>query len=158
KAGWVVGGPPNHDGAGRSRAVTALELAQTPLVCREPRAGIRDSLAVALRRALGVEVQQAPPVLELPSAGAVRAAVLAGAGPAAMSRLAVADDLQAGRLQEIAVSQIDLRRDLRAIWLGGSTQPAGAIKNLLTHIRCCTEELNREASRRRSSSGPQSGS
>jgi DNA-binding transcriptional LysR family regulator len=113
---------------------------------------------VALRRALGVEVQQAPPVLEFPSGGAVRAAVLAGAGPAAMSRLAVADDLAAGRLREIAVSQIDLRRDLWAIWLGGSTQPAGAIKSLLTHIGCRTEELNGHASRRRSGSGPQSGS
>jgi DNA-binding transcriptional LysR family regulator len=154
----VVVVSPNHEWARQSRAVSALELAQTPLVCREPRAGIRDSLAVALRRALGVEVQQAPPVLELPSAGAVRAAVLAGAGPAAMSRLSVADDLAAGRLREIAVSQIDLRRDLRAIWLGGSTQPAGAIKSLLTHIGCRTEEFNRDASRRRSSSGPQSGS
>jgi DNA-binding transcriptional LysR family regulator len=154
----VVVVSPNHEWARQSRAVSALELAQTSLVCREPRAGIRDSLAVALRRALGVEVQQAPPVLELPSAGAVRAAVLAGAGPAAMSRLAVADDLAAGRLREIAVSQIDLRRDLRAIWLGGSTRPAGAIKSLLTHIGSCTEEFNRDASRRRSSSGPQSGS
>jgi hypothetical protein len=51
-----------------------------------------------------------------------------------------------------------LRRDLRAIWLGRSTQPAGAIKSLLTHIGCRTEGLNRDASRRRSSSGPQSGS
>src|SRR6201996_2517652 len=149
----VVVVSPNHEWARRSRAITALELAQTPLVCREPRAGIRDSLAVALRRALGVEVQQAPPVLELPSAGAVRAAVLAGAGPAAMSRLAVADDLAVGRLREVAVSRIDLRRDLRAIWLGGNAQPHGAIKSLLTHIGRCTAEFERDTSRSRASCG-----
>src|SRR5271170_4834352 len=114
--------------SGFVRAVSALELAQTPLVCREPQSGIRDSLTVALRRALGTDMQQAPPILELPSAGAVRAAVLEGAGPAVMSRLAVADDLAAGRLREIAISHLDLRRDLRAIWLGGRTQPGSAIR------------------------------
>jgi len=144
----VVVVSPNHEWARQSRAVSALELAQTPLVCREPRAGIRDSLAVALRRALGVEVQQAPPVLELPSAGAVRAAVLAGAGPAAMSRLAVADDLQAGRLKEIMISDVDLRRDLRAIWLGGSTPPAGATRKLLNHIARCTDEFEHKTPRK----------
>ena len=154
----VVVVSPNHEWARQSRAISAQDLVHTSLVCREPRAGIRDSLDVALRRVLGVEVQQAPPVLELPSAGAVRAAVLAGAGPAAMSRLAVADDLAVGRLREVAVTQIDLRRDLRAIWLGGSAQPHGAIKSLLTHIGSCTEEFKRDTSRSRVSSGPHRGS
>jgi DNA-binding transcriptional LysR family regulator len=154
----VVVVSPNHEWARQSRAISAQDLAHTSLVCREPRAGIRDSLDVALRRALGVEVQQAPPVLELPSAGAVRAAVLAGAGPAAMSRLAVADDLAVGRLREVAVTQIDLRRDLRAIWLGGTAQPHGAIKSLLTHIGRCTEEFKRDMSRSRASNGPHRGS
>ena len=35
----------------------------------------------------------------------------------------------------------------RAIWLGAGTQPVGAIKSLLTHIRRCTEEADRDASR-----------
>jgi DNA-binding transcriptional LysR family regulator len=154
----VVVVSPNHEWARQRRTVSPLDLAQTSLVCREPRAGIRDALAAALRRALDVEMEQAPPILELPSAGAVRAAVLAGAGPAALSRLAVAEDLAAGRLCEIAVSQIDLRRDLRAIWLGAGTQPVGAIKHLLTHIRRCTDEADREASCRRSSARQKSAS
>lgn len=149
----VVVVSPNHEWAQQSRAVSALELAQTPLVCREPQSGIRDSLTFALRRALGADMQQAPPILELPSAGAVRAAVLEGAGPAAMSRLAVADDLAAGRLREIAISHLDLRRDLRAIWLGGSTQPGSAIRSMLTHIGCYTEEFNRDVSPKRASGG-----
>jgi len=131
----VVVVPPGHKWARRSRVVTARELAQTPLVAREPHSGIRDSLTVALRRVLGDDMQQAPPVLELASAAAVRAAVLAGAGPAVMSRLAVADDLAVGRLHAIAVRELDLRRKFRAIWVGGRTPPAGAIRDVLSHIR-----------------------
>jgi DNA-binding transcriptional LysR family regulator len=130
----VIVVPPGHKWARRSRMVTARELAQTALVMREPHSGIRDSLTVALRQALGDDMQQAPPVLELASAAAMRAAVLAGAGPAAMSRLAVADDLAVGRLVAITIPELDLRRRFRAIWVGGRTPPAGAIRNLLSHI------------------------
>ncbi|WP_285180680.1 LysR substrate-binding domain-containing protein, partial [Mycobacterium tuberculosis] len=100
----------------------------------EPNSGIRDSLTAALRDTLGEDMQQAPPVLELSSAAAVRAAVLAGAGPAAMSRLAIADDLAFGRLLAVDIPALNLRRQLRAIWVGGRTPPAGAIRDLLSHI------------------------
>ncbi len=126
--------PPGHKWTRRSRVVTARELAQTPLVSREPHSGIRDSLTAALRQVLGEDMEQAAPVLELTSAAAMRAAVLAGAGPAAMSRLAVADDLAVGRLQAIAIPKLDLRRKFRAIWVGGRTPPAGAIRDLLSHV------------------------
>jgi DNA-binding transcriptional LysR family regulator len=130
----VIVVPPGHKWAKRSRVVTARELAQTSLVAREPHSGIRDSLTVALRQALGDDMQQAPPVLELTSAAAMRAAVLAGAGPAAMSQLAVADDLAIGRLHAITIPELDLRRKFRAIWIGGRNPPAGAIRDLLSHI------------------------
>jgi DNA-binding transcriptional LysR family regulator len=77
---------------------------------------------------------QPSPVLELSSAAAVRAAVLAGAGPAVMSRLAVADDLAVGRLRAITISELNLGRRLQAIWVGGRTPPAGAVRDLLSHI------------------------
>jgi DNA-binding transcriptional LysR family regulator len=130
----VVIVPPEHKWARRSRAVTASELSQTPLVTREPGSGTRDSLTAALSQALTDSTQQASPVLELSTASAVRAAVLAGAGPAVMSRLAVADDLAAGRLRAVDVLDLNLRRNLRAIWVGGRTPPAGAIRDLLSHI------------------------
>ncbi|BBZ43472.1 LysR family transcriptional regulator [Mycobacterium parmense] len=130
----VIVVPPGHKWARRSRVVTAAEVAQTPLVAREPHSGIRDSLAAALRRVLGEDMEQAAPVMELSSAAAMRAAVLAGAGPAAMSRLAVADDLAVGRLLAVTVPGLDLRRKFRAIWVGGRTPPAGAIRELLSHI------------------------
>ncbi|BCI87300.1 hypothetical protein NIIDMKKI_25060 [Mycobacterium kansasii] len=131
----VIVVPPGHKWTRRAHPVSAGELAQTPLVTREPRSGIRDSLTVALRQVLGDDVRQASPVLELSSAAAMRAAVLAGAGPAAMSRLAVADDLAVGRLSAVPVPELDLRRQFRAIWVGGRTPPAGAIRELLSHIR-----------------------
>ncbi|GJO58482.1 HTH-type transcriptional activator CmpR [Mycobacterium marinum] len=130
----VVVVPPGHKWTRRPSPVTARELAETPLVTREPRSGIRDSLTVALRQVLGEDMVQAPPVLELSSAAAMRAAVLAGAGPAAMSRLAIADDLAVGRLRAISIPGLDLRRQLRAIWVGGRVPPAGAIRELLSHI------------------------
>ncbi len=130
----VIVVPPTHKWARRARVVTPREFAQTPLVAREPHSGIRDSLTAALRQALGEDMQQAQPVLELTSAAAMRAAVLAGAGPAAMSRLAVADDLAVGRLFAISIPELDLRRKFRAIWVGGRVPPAGAIRDLLSHI------------------------
>jgi DNA-binding transcriptional LysR family regulator len=64
-------------------------------------------------------MQQAHPVFEVSSSAAVRAAVLAGAGPAVMSRLTVADDVAAGRLRIVPVPELNLRRELKAIWIGG---------------------------------------
>ncbi|ORV87543.1 LysR family transcriptional regulator [Mycobacterium interjectum] len=126
--------PPDHKWAARQRSITAAELSQTPLVTREPGSGTRDALTAALRHALGESARQAHPVLELSSAAAVRAAVAAGAGPAVMSRLAVADDLAIGRLRTVPITQLDLRRQLRAIWVGGRTPSAGVARDLLTHI------------------------
>lgn len=123
-----------HKWARRSKGVSAAELGRTPLVAREPGSGTRDSLTVALRTALGTDFVQAAPVLELSSAAAVRAAVLAGAGPAVTSRLAVADDLAGRRLRAAHVPDLNLRRALRAIWLGGQTPPAGAVRDFLSHI------------------------
>jgi DNA-binding transcriptional LysR family regulator len=130
----VVVVPPEHKWARRSTPVTALELSRTPLVMRESGSGTRDSLGAALRQVLGEGAEQAPPVLELNSATAVRAAVLAGAGPAVTSTLAVQDDLRVGRLRTIAIPDLDLRRELRAIWVGGRIPPAGAVRDLLSHI------------------------
>jgi DNA-binding transcriptional LysR family regulator len=126
--------PTDHKWVRRQRSVSAAELSRTPLVTREPGSGTRDSLTAALRTTLGDSLQQAQPVLELSSAAAVRAAVVAGAGPAVMSRLAVADDLAIGRLRTVAVPELNLHRELRAIWVGGRTPTAGAARDLLAHI------------------------
>ncbi|XVV08768.1 LysR family transcriptional regulator [Actinoplanes sp. CA-131856] len=126
--------PPAHRWARRPDGVDAAELGETPLVTREAGSGTRDFLTAALRKALGRDYTPARPALELSTSAAVRAAVLAGAGPAALSRLAVADDLRAGRLRPIPVSGLDLHRPLRAIWAGPRVPPAGGVRTLLAHI------------------------
>jgi hypothetical protein len=50
----------------------------------------------------------------------------------------VSDDIATGRLRVVLVSGLDLRRDLRAVWLGGRTPPAGAVRDLLGHIGSIT--------------------
>ncbi|MEU4689275.1 LysR family transcriptional regulator [Actinoplanes sp. NPDC023714] len=130
----VLVAPPGHPWAGRKSPVTAAELAAAAMVTREPGSGTRDFLTAALRAALGDDVRQAPPVLELSTAAAVRAAVLAGAAPAVVSRLAVGDDLRSGRLRHVPIEGLRLERDLRAVWTGPRVPPAGALRALLTHI------------------------
>lgn len=130
----VVIVPPEHKWARRARSLSASELSQTPLVTREAGSGTRDSLTAALRHTVGDSVQESQPVLELSSSAAVRAAVLAGAGPAVLSRLAVADDLAAGRLHIVPIPELNLKRELKAIWVGGRIPPAGTTRDLLSHI------------------------
>ena len=131
--------PPDHPWARRTRPVTAPELADTPLVTREEGSGTREALTHALRNVLGPRTRQAAPVMALSTTSAVRAAVLAGAGPAVLSALAVADDLTTGRLVAIAVADVDLARTLRAVWIGARVPPAGAVRDLLSHITSITK-------------------
>ncbi|TIC88833.1 LysR family transcriptional regulator [Nocardioides sp. GY 10113] len=121
----VVG--PGHPWAGRGRRrVLAATLAATPLVVREPGSGTR----MVLERALAGHVQAAP-ALELSSTAAVRAAVAAGAGPAALGAHAVRDDLATGRLVEVAVGGLELTRRLHAVWRGGAHPPQGPARELV---------------------------
>jgi DNA-binding transcriptional LysR family regulator len=131
---------PDHRWARRGSAITARELTDTPLVTRESGSGTRDYLTAALENLLGAGAGETAPTLELSTSAAVRAAVLAGSAPAVLSRLAVSDDIAMGRLRVVPVSGLDLRRDLRAVWLGGRTPPAGAVRDLLGHIGSITGE------------------
>jgi len=118
--------PAGHPWTRRARCVTAGELAATRLVQREPSSGTR----TALESALGDHAPLAPPLLELSSTSAVRSAVLAGAGPAVLSSLAVSEDLSARRLVRVGVSGVDLSRSLRAVWPVGQ-RLSGPARDLL---------------------------
>ncbi len=126
---------PDHPWVRRRRPVAVTELNSTALISREEGSGTREALRDALRKSLGRQSVQAAPVMELSTTTAVRAAVLAGAGPAVLSELALIDDIASGRLTAIPVTGIDLRRALRAVWAGPRTPPAGAARDLLSHIR-----------------------
>ena len=78
-----------------------------------------------------------PVALALSTTAAVRSAVLAGAGPAVLSELTVAEDISARRLARVPIAGVDLRRSLRAVWAGGPLPPvrmapryAGALRSL----------------------------
>jgi DNA-binding transcriptional LysR family regulator len=122
--------PGSHPWARRRRPIGAAELAATPLVCRERGSGTRQALTAALAAALP-GVPQAEPALELTGTAAVKAAIIAGAGPGALSSLAVADDIALGRLRPLAVTGVDLVRSLRAVWGGGPQPPAGPVRDLV---------------------------
>jgi molybdate transport repressor ModE-like protein len=121
---------PGHRWARRSRPLPPAELAQTPLVARETGSGTRRVLESALTAVLPIGTGLAAPALELSSTASIRGAVLAGAGAAVLSDLAVRDDLAAGRLVEVRVAELAMRRVLHGVWAGGPT-PAGPARDLL---------------------------
>ncbi len=120
---------PGHPWATRRRALSRHELARTPLVVREPGSGTRETLDQLL-----ADRDRCTPLLELGSNAAVKGAVLAGAGPAALSRLAVSAELDTGRLVEVRTTQMDLARRLKAIWSRANplTGPSSALLRIAT--------------------------
>lgn len=122
----VVVVAPAHPWGRRRRPIEAAELAGTRLVHREPTSGTRIALEVALTE----HGPLAAPVLELSTTSAVRSAVIAGAGPAVLSELAVVDDLTAARLVRVAVRGADLSRALHAVWRHAQ-YPVGPARDLL---------------------------
>jgi len=123
---------PDHPWARRRSELTPTELAAVSPVTREAGSGTRETFDSALLKALGPgHPPPAPPAIELSTTAAVRAAVLAGAGPAVLSELAVGEDLATGRLRRVPIAGLDLRRSLRAIWLGPKQPPAGVVRDLI---------------------------
>ncbi|CAM03046.1 DNA-binding transcriptional LysR family regulator [Saccharopolyspora erythraea NRRL 2338] len=122
----VVVVPPEHPWARLRRPLTPAELAATPLIVREEGSGTRETLYRALAE---VGADPVAPLLELHSTTAVRNSVVAGAGPAVLSTLAVGTDLAEQRVTEVGVTGLDLRRPLHAVWRSGLrlTGPAAAL-------------------------------
>ncbi|WP_308252270.1 LysR family transcriptional regulator [Pseudonocardia sp. KRD291] len=130
----VVVVPPEHRWARRRDAVAAAELAGTALVTRERGSGTRLVLDRALDAA-APDTTRPTPSLELSATTAIRQAVLAGAGPAVLSTVAVQDDIETGRLVRVRIAgELDLRRELRGIWPEGPV-PAGPARSLLRIAR-----------------------
>jgi DNA-binding transcriptional LysR family regulator len=108
---------PSHPWARRRSGITARELAAAALVSREPGSGTRRHLEESLQAQAGLDRE--PPLAELSSTTAIKAAVAGGAGPAVLSSLAVAPELSAGTLRAVPVIGLDLNRTLRAVWTAG---------------------------------------
>ncbi|MBT2414060.1 LysR family transcriptional regulator [Streptomyces sp. ISL-12] len=123
----IVVTAPGHPWARRRRPLAARELAVTPLILREKGSGTRQVLDAALG---GL----APPLIELSSTTAVKAAAVGGAGPAVLSELAVGEELAMRRLVRVPVEDVSLARDLRAVWPTGH-RPTGPARQLLSLTR-----------------------
>lgn len=122
----VVG--PGHPWIRRRAGVTAAELAAEPLVVRETGSGTRLAFERALAEAGLVPVE---PALELSTTSAIRSTVAAGAGPAALSILAVRDQLEQGSLVQVRVRDLRVIRPLTAVWSGGATPASPSAAHLL---------------------------
>jgi DNA-binding transcriptional LysR family regulator len=109
----VVVVDPAHPWARRESAVSGAELASADLIVREPGSGTREVLDNALSSWGGPHSW-----LELGSTASILAAARRGEGPAVLSALAVAEDVDVGRLVPVRTEGIDLTRVLRAIWPG----------------------------------------
>ncbi|MFD9331943.1 LysR family transcriptional regulator [Streptomyces sp. NPDC060065] len=123
----IVVTAPGHPWARRRTPLSAAELASTPLILREEGSGTRQVLDTALG---GL----ARPLIELSSTTAVKASVVSGAGPAVLSELALGEELSAHRLVSIPLSDVQLRRSLRAVWPTGH-RPTGPARDLLSLTR-----------------------
>ena len=109
---------PSHPWARRRSPVTGAELAAAELIVREPGSGTRQVLEDTLRAFGGLRSH-----LELGSTAAILAAARRCEGPAVLSDLAVADDLDTGRLVAVPTEGIRLARSLRAVWPSGRPLP-----------------------------------
>jgi molybdate transport repressor ModE-like protein len=107
--------------------LSAADVAATPLTGREAGSGTREVIERAL---LARGVPATGPVVELTTTTAVREAVLAGGSPAFLSSRFVARDVESGNLV-VVPTDLDLRRDFRAVWVGSATPPAGPVRDLV---------------------------
>ncbi|MGH9172147.1 MAG: LysR family transcriptional regulator [Acidimicrobiales bacterium] len=114
----------DHRWARRRRPLTAAELAATPMVLRERRSGTRGVLAAALAEH-GLEPMGS---MELGSTTAIKAAVIAGSGPAVLSALAVTAELDTGDLVAVPCRDLSLGRTIRAVWAAGRAPSAAAAR------------------------------
>lgn len=103
----MVVGPAERAG----ECLTAARLASEPLVLRERGSGVRELFEAALA-ARGLATQ---PVWESVSTEAIRAAVEAGLGLSVLPADLVGRDVSEGRLAPIAVSDLELGRELLVV-------------------------------------------
>lgn len=118
---------PRHPWARRDSPLPARVLAAERLVMRESGSGTRE--VAEQRLAAHYHGRPPPPLLELGSTTAVKAAVVDGAGPAIISRLTIQQELHDGRLREVPVADLDLHRVFRAVWPANArlTPPAAEL-------------------------------
>jgi len=112
---------PGHEALMRA-PLTTQQLLLLPMLMREPGSGTRDVIEAALL-AKGL---RATPVMSLGGTEALKNAVLHGLGVAIVSRITVQDELRSGRLAELMVSDLRIRRQLHLVTLKGKRNSPAA--------------------------------
>lgn len=93
------------------RTVEPGELLAEPLVGWETTAGAYEVLAVGLAQH-GLDIERLQTILTLASAEAIEMSVEAGVGAGFVSRLAAARGMALGRVREVPVAGLELKRDI----------------------------------------------
>jgi DNA-binding transcriptional LysR family regulator len=106
----VLAVPPDHPRAGKTLSLE--ELKAEPLVLMQEGAGVRQMIDDELRD-LGVRLRDLNVKLELGLQESARAAALGGFGATFISRIAIEDDLAAGRLAVARVEGLEPARDVQ---------------------------------------------
>ena len=119
---------PDDPWARRRAPVRPGHLAARALTCREMGSGTLAVVRYAMARS-GHTL--AEPEVKLATNAAILATVRAGGAPAFLSRRAVAADLELGTLVKVPVAGLDLVREFRAVFVGGSRPVAGPVRDLL---------------------------
>src|SRR5262249_20630605 len=99
------------------RPLRAADLADQPLLLREPGSGTRDTFLKALESALGF-MPSLPHAISLGSTTTILSTVRGGGGVGVISTRAAAAAVAAGELVELSVEGLPLTRPLHALWLG----------------------------------------
>lgn len=107
-----------HHGWARRASITAAELGATTLITRERGSGARRVLEARLGPHRDSTASAGPPRTELSSNTAIKNAAVSGLGIAVLSSLVVAGELASGLLDRVHVEDLDLRRELHAVWSG----------------------------------------
>ncbi|SDT24313.1 LysR family transcriptional regulator [Actinoplanes derwentensis] len=115
------------------RALRPTDLADQPLLLREPGSGTRDTFLSRLEQALGY-APVLPHAISLGSTTTILATVRAGGGIGVISSRAAAAAVTAGELVELHVDGLPLTRPLHALWLG-RTPTALAAEMLAIAVR-----------------------
>jgi DNA-binding transcriptional LysR family regulator len=106
--------PANHRWAGKKR-VSLKRLINEPFIVREPGSGTLKSLVQSLSNQ-GHSLEDFKVVAELGSTQAICQGIKTGAGVSILSTLAVAEDLQEGKLDSLEVDGLDLKRNFYLTW------------------------------------------
>jgi DNA-binding transcriptional LysR family regulator len=113
--------PPGHPILKHKRLVAAM-LCREQLILREPGSGTREVIEDALaKRGLTVK-----PVMSLGSAEAIKRAVQAGMGLSIISELTIDNELAAGSLVVVPVTDLSIKRPLVSLGLAGKSESPAA--------------------------------